>query len=116
MKILMMMVVVAVAALALSGCSVRNAVPQTKITGSIAGRPFSVVTPKDSDIENLSIESQTNGTITVKLDKLTAKMSPDVIANTGVAQAQINASITDGLKQITGDLKEIAGALKAAAK
>lgn len=103
---------VAALALVMTGC-VGKVVPQTKITGSIGGKPFAVVTPKDSDLEGFEVRAETNGTITVKLDKLTAKMNPENITNTGAAQAAIiNATAEAVSKATEAGLKAAAGAAK----
>ncbi len=71
-------------ALALAGCV---AVPKTKITGTIAGQPFSISSPKDSELRGLEVMAASNGVVTIKIESLSAKMNPDVISTTAAGQA-----------------------------
>ncbi len=73
----------------LAGCSVNMAIPKTKVTGSLGGQPFSLETPKDNDLVGLDVTCETNGTVRVHIDKLTARLNPDNVANAGTAQAAI---------------------------
>jgi len=80
--------------LALTGC-VGTMVPMTKITGSIAGQPFTLQSPKDSELTGLEISAEgkdtfgTTNYVTIKVQSLKAKMNPDVITTTGDAQAKL---------------------------
>lgn len=85
------------AALACAGC-MNLIVPKTEIKGSIAGQPFSVVSPKDSTLEGLQISASTNGNVTVSINSLTAKMNPDVISMTGAAQVQLIDAISSAIQ------------------
>lgn len=72
----------------LSGC-VGSMVPQTKITGALAGAPFSVSSPKDSTLEDLEVSAEQNGVVRIKIGKLTAKMNPEIITTTADGQAKL---------------------------
>ena len=90
-------VALAYAAAHLTGCV---AVPKTTITGSIAGQPFAISSPKDSTLNGLLITANTNG-VSVKIDSLTAKMNPDIITTTAAGQkAMIDAIFTGAISLI----------------
>ncbi len=72
--------------LTLTSCVV---VPKTHIKGMIANQPIDIETPKDSTIVGLDISVETNGTVHVKIDSLTARMNPDVITMSGEAQVKL---------------------------
>lgn len=98
-------------ALLAAGC-VSKVVPQTKITGSIGGKPFSLSTPKDSDLQGFEISAGTNGEVRVRLEKLTARTNPDVITQSGAAQAAIvEASGNVFEKGVAAGVKAAAGAV-----
>jgi hypothetical protein len=69
-----------------SGCV---GVPTTTVTGTLSGQPFKIVSPKDSDLVGLDIKADQYGVVHVHIDKLTARMSPDVVASTAAGQSQI---------------------------
>ena len=97
------------AAVVLAGCSVGNVVPKTKVSGSIAGKPFSLETPKDNDLVGLQIDTETNGTVHLRIEKLTAATNPMVISNAAAGQAAIIGATAEGVA------KGIAAAAAAAA-
>jgi hypothetical protein len=73
-------------------------VPKTRITGSLAGQPFSFSTPQDRAVKGLDITATvtTNGTaIRLHLDSLDSKTNPDVITTTANGQAIMIQSVAD---------------------
>lgn len=83
--------------LLLTGC-VAWSVPRTTIDGSIGGQPFHFSGPKDVTLGALEITAKTNGTISISLTNLTARMNPDVITTTGAAQAAMIAELFKGIQ------------------
>jgi hypothetical protein len=88
--------------LLLAGC-VGSMVPMTKISGTIAGQPFTLQSPKDSELTGLEIIAEgkdtfgNTNTVTLKIQSLKAKMNPDVITTTGDAQSKlISTSVQAG--------------------
>ncbi len=97
----------AVVGVGLCGCV---AVPKTKITGTIAGAPFEVVSPKDSDLAGLEISADTNGTVRIRVEKLSARMNPEVITTTAAGQvALINAAADAVTKAVAAGMAAAAG-------
>lgn len=100
------------ALLALTGC-VGTMVPVTRITGSIAGQPFTLQSPKDSELTGLEISAEgkdtfgTTNYVTIKVQSLKAKMNPDVITTTGDAQAKLITAAAQAGAAIAG---QVAGA------
>ena len=88
----------AVGALALSGCL---STPHTTIEGTLNGRPFVVMAPKDGDLTGFDLTAETNGAVHVHIDHLAVKMNPDVIGQTGAAQTAIIAATGDVAANIT---------------
>ena len=82
--------------LPLCGC-MSIMVPKTTITGSIAGKPFSLTSPKDSELTGLEIKSDTNGAVMLKITSLKAHMSPEVITTTGDSQTKMIQAIIQGV-------------------
>ena len=101
----------AILLIALCGCV---AVPHTTITGDLNKGTFTVKAPKDGDLQGLDIERGTNGTVRVHIDKHVVRMNPDVITQTGAAQAAISKAILDGAGAIAGQVT--AAAVSAAKK
>ena len=75
-------------ALVLTGC-IGTVVPKTQISGRIGSDPFSITTPKDSDVTDLDITRETNGSVRVHIGALKTRMNPEVITTTGDAQAKL---------------------------
>jgi len=73
----------------LAGCTINRQVPKTTITGTVAGKPFAISTPKDSDLTGLHIKADTNGTVSVDIEHLSAFMNPTNISATGDAAEKI---------------------------
>ncbi len=91
----------ALGGLLLAGCV---AVPKTEVSGRIGDQPFKIVSPKDSDLAGLDISVETNGTVRVHLDKLQARMNPDVVGQTAAGQAQIVSASLSGAGGIAGNI------------
>ena len=91
---------IALAAIALlTGCV---AVPQTAIKGTVAGKPFSLSSPKDSELLGLKVVADTNGTVTITIQSLKCRMNPDVITMTGEAQVKIIQAVANGVSSAMG--------------
>ena len=82
--------------LVLTGC-VAWSVPRTTIDGSIGGSPFHFSGPKDVLLGSLNITANTNGTVSIAITNLSAKMNPDVITTTGAAQTAMIKEIIAGI-------------------
>lgn len=91
----------------LSGC-VGSMVPMTKITGSIAGQPFTLQSPKDSELTGLEISAEgkdtfgTTNHVTLKIQSLKATMNPEVITTTADAQAKLISTAAQAGASIAG--------------
>jgi hypothetical protein len=72
-----------------TGCSIRNSVPRTSIAGSIAGQPFTIDAPKNTDLKGLEILAEADGSVIIKVESLITKMDPEVITTTGDAQVKM---------------------------
>lgn len=70
------------AALACAGCA-NLMVPRTEIKGSIANQPWSLSSPKDSELTGLQITADTNGNVAINIQSLKARMNPEVIQMSG---------------------------------
>ena len=96
MKIITLITALLAAAF-LTGCV---NVPETKVVGSVAGKPFALVFPKDLTAVNLSINVQTNGAFSLCASNLQTRMNPDVITTTGAAQKALVDSIFAGIVNV----------------
>jgi hypothetical protein len=76
----------ALAALGLTGCM---STPHTTIAGKLNGSPFLIEAPKDGDLTGFDLTADSNGVIKVHIDHLAVKMNPEVIDQTGTAEANI---------------------------
>jgi hypothetical protein len=94
-------------AVALSGCM---SVPHTTIAGKLNGSPFLIEAPKDGDMTGFDLTAGSNGVLRVHIDHLAVKMDPDVISQTGAAQAGIIAATGAVASNITA--AAVAAALK----
>jgi hypothetical protein len=74
------------AALGLAGCM---STPHTTIAGKLNGSPFLIEAPKDGDLTGFDLIADSNGVIRVHIDHLAVKMNPEVIGQTGSAEAGI---------------------------
>ena len=77
-------------------------VPKTTISGYLNGKPFSVVSPKDSTLTGLDIVAHTNGEISVHIESLSAKMNPEVITMSAQAQVDIISALGTQIGNIAG--------------
>jgi len=84
--------------LVLSGC-VSWIVPKTVISGSIGGQPFSYSGPKDQTVGLLRITATTNGTISITVSNLSARMNPDVITTSAAAQVDLINALSAAIQQ-----------------
>ena len=78
--------ILALALVGLTGCV---NVPHTTIAGKLNGSPFLIEAPKDGDLTGFDLTADSNGVLRVHIDHLAVKMDPDVISQTGSAQAGI---------------------------
>jgi hypothetical protein len=95
-------------ALGLAGCVV---VPHTTIEGRLNGSPFLIKAPKDGDLTGFDLTADSNGVVRVHIDHLTVKMNPDVIGQTGAAQAAMISATGAVASNITA--AAVTAALKA---
>jgi hypothetical protein len=102
------MVALVAGLVALTGCM---SVPHTTITGRLNGSPFLIEAPKDGDLTGFDLTADSNGVLRVHIDHLAVKMNPDVISQTGSAQAAIIAATGAVASNITA--AAVAAALKA---
>ena len=80
MKKILLLTALCAAVITFTGCaamkSVNDNTPHTTLTGKIAGQPFLIENPKDTALENLTVEATTNGTARIHIDKLTMPRIP----------------------------------------
>jgi hypothetical protein len=72
--------------LVLTGCM---STPHTTIAGKLNGSPFLIEAPKDGDLTGFDLTADSNGVLRVHIDHLSVKMNPEVIGQSGAAQAGI---------------------------
>ena len=72
-----------------TGCSLRQAYPETEIRGYINGQPFSVRAPKDANLTGFDAVTATNGSVHVHIDSLQASLNATNLANAASGQAAI---------------------------
>jgi hypothetical protein len=103
----------ALPALALTGCTLRQSYPETEIRGYINGQPFAVHAPKDSTLVGFDAIAETNGAVHVHIDSLQCSLNPTNLNAAASGQAAIVTALGQALNQAvqTGG----AMALKAAA-
>lgn len=87
-------------------------VPKTTVSGTIGGQPFSLTSPKDSELTGLEVVAATNGVVSIKIQSLKATMNPAVITMTGDSEAKIIGAVANGVANAMGSA---AGAAAAAA-
>jgi len=92
------LLVLAVAA-AGAGCV---GVPQTTISGTLGGTPFSLSSLKDSTLVGLRLESNTNGVMQLRIERLEVRMNPDVVSMTGRAQVDLVNAVAAGVAEAAG--------------
>jgi hypothetical protein len=88
----------ALAALGLAGCM---STPHTTIAGKLNGSPFLIEAPKDGDLTGFDLTADSNGVIKVHIDHLAVKMNPEVIGQTGSAEAGIIQATANVASNIT---------------
>ena len=88
-------------AIATTGC-MSLSVPKTTVSGSIGGQPFSISTPKDSELTGLSVIAGTNGSVSITITSLKATMNPAVITMTGDSEAEIIGAVASGVAGALG--------------
>lgn len=91
---------VALLLLPLCGC-MNLSIPRTTITGTINGQPFSLSSPKDSELQGLSITASSNS-VCITVQSLKATMNPANIQMTGDAQAKIITAVASGVANAMG--------------
>ena len=72
-----------------TGCTLRQAYPETQISGYLHGQPFSIHAPKDSTLTGLDVVADTNGSVRVHIDHLQCSINPTNLANAAEGQAAI---------------------------
>lgn len=93
--------------LCLTGC-IGSMVPKTLVKGTIAGQPFELQSPKDSELTGLEITAQgkdtfgTTNTVTVKIQSLKATMNPAVITATADAEAKMISTAVQAGAAVAG--------------
>lgn len=101
----------------LAGCSLNRQVPHTSISGKVGGQPFEISTPKDSDLSGLHVSAETNGTVRVDIEHLSATMNPTNVTATGTAEAQIISATAEAFaKGVQAGAAAAGAAFGAAAK
>jgi hypothetical protein len=76
----------------LTGC-IAHSVPRTKITGSIAGQPFTLEAPKDADLRGLAIIAENDGAVSIEIESLVTRMNPEVITTTAEGQVKMISAV-----------------------
>lgn len=83
----------------LIGCTTREVVPVTKMTGSLMGKPYDFSFPKDVDLESMKLSATTNGDLTMEMKGLKTRMNPAVITSSAEGTAlMIRTSMEEGAK------------------
>ena len=97
--------------------SLNHDYPKTEITGYLAGHPFSFEAPKDYEMRGFDISVDTNDTIHIHVDELTATLSVTNINAVANGQAQIITATANAVNQaVQNGLNVAAQAAAAAAK
>jgi hypothetical protein len=109
MKMKFMMVMVGLGAVVLcgAGCtSVSQAVPKTKIRGDLKSGKFSVEAPKNASINGFELSYSTNET-RIKFTEYKAEMDPNVVEQSGKAQAAIITATSAAIQAATEKAVEV---------
>jgi hypothetical protein len=93
-----------------AGCTLRQAYPETEISGYLNGQPFTIHAPKDSTLAGLDVVADTNGSIHVHIEHLQCSLNPTNLASAADGQAAIVNATGDAVN------KAFSQALEAAAK
>jgi hypothetical protein len=89
----------ALPALALAGCTLRQSYPETEIRGYINGEPFAVHAPKDSTLTGFDAIAETNGSVHVHIDSLQCSLNPTNLTAAASGQAAIVTALGQALNQ-----------------
>jgi len=105
----------AVATTLVVGCgalgTLNSNTPHTTIVGKIAGQPFSIENPKDTILEGLEVSAGTNGTASIKIQKLATVMNTANVTATGEAEAKIIQAGANAFEQGLNAAAKVAAAL-----
>ena len=94
----------ALTALGLAGCM---STPHTTIAGRLNGSPFLIEAPKDGDLTGFDLTADSNGVIRVHIDHLAVKMNPEVIGQTGSAEAGNHVWSSGPFSETDGGFKQL---------
>ena len=77
-----------------TGCStsVRDNMPVTHFAAFIGGKPCAFDGPKDFKAESIAFRAETNGTVSLVITGIDARINPDVITMTGEAYTKMRDS------------------------
>lgn len=104
---------IAVVALGAGCSSVRNQVPATTLKGTYLGQPYNFAFPKDESITNFDLTLNTNGTLHIHADGMTAAMNPAVITMTGNAYQVMRQAdsqlLNSAITTASGAIGQVAG-------
>ena len=102
MKIKFMMMGLGMVVMGLcAGCtSLSQAVPKTRISGDLKSGRFSVEAPKNAAINGFELSYSTNET-RIKFTEYKAEMDPNVVEQSGKAQAAIIAATSQAIQAAT---------------
>jgi len=100
-----------------TGCALfTTPVPQTTVKGTIAGQPFSITSPKNITIKNLSASVDTNGVANLKIGFLQSENDSNVVSAAYSGQASIVKETGDAVLNAVNAGAVLAGNTAAAAK
>ena len=101
--------VIIAAASCVTGCgSVRDNVPVTKFNAVLNGKPCSFTGPKDFKAKRVEFAVATNGTVSLVMEDIDARMNPDIISMTGEAYAKMRQADSQVSRDAVGLVKEFA--------
>ena len=90
-----------------AGCtSLSQAVPKTKISGDLKSGKFSVEAPKNASINGFELSYSTNET-RIKFTEYKAEMDPNVVEQSGKAQAAIITATSQAIQAATEKAVEV---------
>lgn len=98
-----------------AGCTLRQAYPQTHISGYIAGKPFTIDAPKDSTLTGFKAVADTNGTISVEIASLATSLNPTNVAAVASGQAELVTANGNAIVNVLNASAQAAGAAAAIA-
>ncbi|HEY1170248.1 MAG TPA: hypothetical protein VGH19_02655 [Verrucomicrobiae bacterium] len=100
MKMKFMMVGLMVGVVCTGCTSVSQAVPKTRISGDLKSGKFSVEAPKNASINGFELSYSTNET-RIKFTEYKAEMDPNVVEQSGKAQAAIITATSQAIQAAT---------------